>query len=252
MHFIISTKLKMRIQLVQGRRFSRRMSQRHPCLSIIAVSNCLRSIIVNHLRRQRTEVEDSSHNTIGVAVIYLKYNDPEQSLSNLLASLLKQFIEDQEVVPDALHILYERHSDHKTSLSTDEMINALKTTIKSYSKTFIVVDGLDECDEKVRWDLIERLKLFHGTAHIIITSRYLDSICEELEEFGQIEIKAHGSDIELYIDRQIRKNRNLRRIVQKNPQMRNDIKEGVVKTADKMCMPPFSIVNHGLCYLQLY
>jgi hypothetical protein len=166
-----------------------------------ALTDCLRSIIVNYLRRQRTEDEGSSHDDVGVAVIYLKYNDPEQSLDNLLASLLKQFIEDQGVVPDALHILYDRHADHRTSLSTDEIIDALKSTIKSYSKTFIVVDGLDECDEKVRWDLIERLKQFHETAHIIITSRYLDSICEELEEFEQFEIKAHGLDIERYIDR---------------------------------------------------
>ena len=218
---------------MQGRRFSRRTSQ-YPFSSLVAVTDRLRSIIVNYLRRQRTEAEDNTHNNIGVAVLYLKYNDPEQSLSNLLASLLKQFIEDQEVIPDALHILHDHHFDHKTSPSTDEIIEALTTTIKLYSKTMIIVDGLDECDEKVRWDLIEQLKRFHDTAHIIITSRYLDSIYEELEEFGQFEIKAHGSDIELYIDRQIRKNRNLRRIVQKNPQMRNDIKKGVVKTADKM------------------
>lgn len=210
------------------------------------MTDFLRSIIVNHLRRQRTEVEDGTDSNIGVAVIYLKYNDPEQSLSNLLASLLKQFIEDQEVIPDALHILYDRHSDHRTSLSTDKIIDALKTTIKSYSKTYIAVDGLDECDENVRWDLIDQLKQFHEIAHIIVTSRYLDSICEELEDFESFEITAHESDIELYIDRQIRKNRNLRRIVQKNPQMRNDIKKGVVKTADKMYQSSFSIVIYGL------
>lgn len=119
-------------------------------------------------------------------------------------------------------------------MSTSEIIDALKTTINSNPKTFIVVDGLDECDENVRWDLIEQLRHFHEIAHIIITSRYLDHICEELEDYEHFEIKAHESDIELYIDRQIRKNRNLRRIVQKNPQMRNDIKRGVVKTADKM------------------
>lgn len=111
--------------------------------------------------------------------------------------------------------------------------------IKSCSETFILVDGLDECGEEIRWDLIEQLGQFHDTVHIIITSRYLDSIREELEAFEEFEIKAHRSDIELYIDRQIHKNRNLRRIVQRNPRMRTDVKEGVVKTADNMYTLPF-------------
>ena len=213
------------------------------------VSDYLRSIIVNHLRRQRTEFEGGGHNDVGIAVIYLNYNDPEQSLNNLLASLLKQFIEGQELVPDALCALYERHSDHKTFLSTNRIIDALKATIKSYSETFIVVDGLDECGEEIRWDLIEQLGQFYDTVHIIITSRYLDSIREELEEFEQVEVKAHKSDIELYIDRQIHKNRNLRRIVQRNPRMRNDIKEGVVKTADNMYAFPFPYCHSWTIYL---
>lgn len=187
-------------QLVQERPFSRTLSEFRPSSSFIAVTDCLRSIIVNHLRRQRTEIEDDYYSNIGIAVIYLKYNDPEQSLSNILASLLKQFIDDQEVIPDALNVLYDRHPDHRTSLSIGEIIDALKTTIKSYSKTFIAVDGLDECDENVRWDMIEQLRHFHEITHIIITSRYLDSICEELEDFEHFEIKAHESDIELYID----------------------------------------------------
>lgn len=91
--------------------------------SITAVTDFVRSIIVNHLRRQRTEFEGDGHNNIGIAVIYLKYNDPEQSLNNLLASLLKQFIEDQELVPNALYALYERHFDHKTLLSTNKKLS---------------------------------------------------------------------------------------------------------------------------------
>lgn len=109
----------------------------------------------------------------------------------------------------------------------------MKTTIESYSETFILIDGLDECGEEIRWDLIERLGQFHDTVHIIITSRYLNNIREELEVFEEFEMKAHKSDIELYIDR------NLRRIVQRNPRMRNNIKEGLVKTADSMYKFPF-------------
>lgn len=208
------------------------------CPSIGPIINYSRSIVVNHLRRQRTELEDSNHDKIGIAIIYLKYNDPEQTLKNLLASLLKQLIEEQDAVPDTLQALYERHCDHKTSLSAEGVAIALKAMIKTYSKTLIVVDGLDECSEENRWGLVEQLTQLHETVHIIITSRYLDSIREELKDFEQLEVKSHRSDIELFIDRQIRKNRNLRRVVQRNPRMRDDIKNGVVRTTENMYWLP--------------
>ena len=68
----------------------------------------------------------------------------------------------------------------------------------------------------------------------MITSRFLDSIKEELEDFAQLTIKAHRSDIELFIDHQIQKNENLRKVVQRSSTMRADIKQRVIETAEHM------------------
>jgi len=47
------------------------------------------------VRRARTELtENGDDKTIEIAVLYLKYNDPDQTLNNLLASLLKQLVEE--------------------------------------------------------------------------------------------------------------------------------------------------------------
>jgi predicted RNA-binding protein YlqC (UPF0109 family) len=77
----------------------------------------------------------------------------------------------------------------------------------------------------------------------LVTSRLLESIQEELEDFEQLEIKAHKSDIELFVDRQIRKNKNLRQIVQKITTLREDIKEGVAKTAENMYFFPRHLIR---------
>jgi len=82
--------------------------------------------------------------------------------------------------------------------------------------------------------LLDQLREFEDIVHIMITSRILESIEEELGDFEKMEIKAHRSDIELSVDRQIRKNKNLRRIIQKSPALRDDIKEEIVKTAKNM------------------
>ncbi|KAL8699529.1 MAG: hypothetical protein Q9201_005957 [Fulgogasparrea decipioides] len=65
-------------------------------------------------------------------------------------------------------------------------------------------------------------------------SRYLDSIAEELEAYQRFEIRANKPDIELFIEHQIRRNRNLRKIMQRSPSLRDDIKQGVFNTAENM------------------
>ncbi|MCJ1401500.1 hypothetical protein MMC11_004714 [Xylographa trunciseda] len=191
----------------------------------------LASVTVNHLRRDRAEESKSS---IGIAVVYLKYNEPEQTLENILASLLKQLTQEHDFIHSALLKLYERHQERNTPPSLDEVFETLSSVVQAYTEMYFIIDGLDECSEEVRWGLVERLQSFEPKLHLMITSRYLDSIAEELEGFSRFEIKANKVDIELFIDHQIRKNRNLRKIIYKSPSLRQDMKVAVVKTAENM------------------
>jgi len=96
------------------------------------------------------------------------------------------------------------------------------------------VDGLDECTEGVRWPLVENLLELPEHARLMLTSRFLDSMDEEFSQFQQLEIKANKEDIELYVDSQIKRNRNLRKMVQKYHTMRGEIKDQIVKSAKGM------------------
>lgn len=189
---------------------------------------------MNYLRQNQPENLKSS---VGVVVVYLKYNEPEQNIDNVLASILKQLAEESSSIPPVLLDLYEYHRDRNTSPAIDEISEALSAIIEHYTSILCVVDALDECSEDLRWDLIEKLEKLQPKIRLLVTSRYLDSIAEELKNFERFEIKANAADIELYIDHQIRKNRNLRRIVEKRPSLRNDLKRGVITTAENMYGP---------------
>ena len=93
---------------------------------------------------------------------------------------------------------------------------------------------MDECNEEIRWELLESLDFLQPKLRILITSRFLDSIAEEMEQYDRFEIKANKGDIELFIDRHIKKNRNLRKLVDKSSSLRDDIKISVVRTAEDM------------------
>jgi hypothetical protein len=173
-----------------------------------------------------------------IAVLYLRYNDLRQTLDNVLASLMKQLLQGLDYVPSSVNELYERHFTHDTMPSLSEISAALGSLLSEYDRSFLLVDGLDECSEDMRWSLVETLQDIDLKPNLLFTSRHIDAIGGELMAFERIEIRAHQDDIELYIDQQIRKNRNLRKMVQKNPKVRDDIKQTVVRIADGMCVLP--------------
>ena len=190
----------------------------------------LSSIVINQLRQSRGE---DLKTEIGIAIVYLKYNEPEQTVDSLLGCILKQFIQDSNVLDQSVQDLYEQHRQRNTPPSFESIVFLLQKALRTYKEVFLIIDGLDECEEETRWDLIEQVNKFPGM-HLMATSRYLSAIEEELESFARFEIKANKMDIELFIDYQIERNRNLRRMVQRAPKLREDIKSAVVKTAENM------------------
>ncbi|KAE9368922.1 hypothetical protein N431DRAFT_318894, partial [Stipitochalara longipes BDJ] len=190
----------------------------------------LASIVINHLYQTRDE---GLKKEVGVGVVYLKYNEPEQTADNVLGSVLKQLVQDSSVINPAIQDLYEHHRQRNTSPSLESIAHLLQKTLEDYKDVFLIIDGPDECEEETRRDLIEQVGKLSGI-HLMVTSRYLSSIEEELENFVRFEIKANKMDIELFIDYQIQRNRNLRRMVQGTPRLRQDIKSAVVKTAENM------------------
>ena len=212
-------------------------------LDYTSSAETIRSIIINHLRQNRSE---GSKTRVGIIFIYLRCNEPEQTPDNVLASLLQQLVHDTDTIPPALLNLYEYHRNRNTSPILDEISEVLSTTVADYEEVFCVVDALDECHEDLRWELIEKLEKFGPKFHVLITSRYLDGISEELENFERLEIKAYKADIELFVDHQIHRNRNLRKIVGRSPSLRGDIKQGVVDTAQSMY--EIASVNPSLFY----
>lgn len=191
-----------------------------------------RSIVIDHLRQQKSQSSDSAG--VGIAMIYLKYNDKGQSLNNLLASLLVQLIQEQTPLSGTVRRLYESYGDYGTNPSLKDISDALSEALDLYTEVFFVVDALDECNDETRWGLVEKLRELLPKARLLILSRFRGDIDEELTEFKRLEIKASKADVEIFIDAQIEQNVNLRRIIQKSPSLRGDIKEGVVKTAKEM------------------
>ena len=176
-------------------------------------------------------------------MMYLKYTDHQQTLESILGSFLAQLAQGYEPLPTFLRDLYERHRAYRTLPTLSDLSIALSDVSNLYKRTYVVLDALDECTDDIRWELMEKLREIRPQVHLLVTSRDLDSMKEELQDFERLEIKANKADLELFIDHHIQKNKNLRKIVLKSPTMRDDIKVAVVKTAEHMYPIPSTNQN---------
>nr|POF21844.1 isoform 3 of ankyrin-3 [Quercus suber] len=152
------------------------------------------SIMCEHLIVHLAEAEKSG--TTGIAVVYLKYNDSTQTLEHILGAILRQLQEE------------------------------LKPT---FQNVYVLVDALDECNEELRWGILDSLHSVAPQIHLLLTSRPLDSINAELEGFVQLPVKANRADLDLFIDQHIEKNRHLKCMCEKSPALQADIMESVAR-----------------------
>jgi hypothetical protein len=101
----------------------------------------LTSIVVEELT---TRFHDDK--SIGIAYLYCNFRrKDEQKIGDLLASLLKQLVEYQPSLPGSVKTLYNHHKDKRTRPSFDEISGVLQSVAAAYSRVFIIVNALDEC-----------------------------------------------------------------------------------------------------------
>lgn len=173
---------------------------------------------------------------VGVAYIYCNFKrNHDQKLSDLLLSILKQLAQDQLSMPDSVTLLYDQHKEQRTRPSVDEISRALHSVTALYSRAFIVVDAVDECQvnqgcRKSFLSEIFRLQSKCGV-HIFATSRFIPEIQKEFEEATILEIRASDQDVRRYLDSHMSR---LPKCVSRNSDLQEKINTAIVETVDGM------------------
>ncbi|KAK6338530.1 hypothetical protein TWF730_002593 [Orbilia blumenaviensis] len=167
------------------------------------------SIVIDHL------LQLDSYSAIGVAYIYFDYKrNYEQTIYNLLASLLKQLAHRRRPFPEHVKRMYDRHESNKTWPSTNDIIEALRCVATEYSRVFVVVDALDECQvsDYCRNNFLSAIFELYTECEINIfaSSRDIEEITERFKLQGSmvLEIRAHAEDVRSYLNHQINQSQN--------------------------------------------
>ena len=191
----------------------------------------LTSIVVEELSARFQD-----DNNVIVAYIYCNFKRQfEQSLEDLLTSLLKQLAQGRPSLPESVRSLHDRHKAKKTRPSVDDISTALQSVAAEYLRVFVVIDALDECREQggCRIQMLSRLFDLQNKCgiNLFATSRFIPEIIEEFKQVLLLEIRATEQDVKKYIDGHIT---HLPSFIRNRPDLQQEIKTEIVKAVDGM------------------
>jgi hypothetical protein len=200
----------------------------------------LTSIVIEDLS---TRFQDES--SIVVAYIYCNFKrQAEQTLEDLLASVLKQLAQARSSLPQSIRSLYDRCRSKNTRPSIEDISMVLQSVAAEYSRLFILVDALDECqvNNNCRAKLLLQLSQLQNKsgANLFMTSRFIPDITERFERDLRIEIRANEHDVQRYIEGHLDE---LPRFVQRDLDLQQEISSSIVKAIDGMYVAPYNVVE---------
>ena len=174
--------------------------------------------------------------SIGIAYLYCNFRRrDEQKAENLLASLLKQLNQERPSLPDCVKALYNQHKDKRTRPSIDELSKALQSVSAIYSRVFIIIDALDECQTSggCRSRLLSEIFSLQAKteANFFATSRPSPYIEREFRECISLDILASGEDVCRYLDGHMSQ---LPEFVLKRADLQEEIKMKITEAVEGM------------------
>ena len=149
--------------------------------------------------------------------------------------LLKQLTIDRGDVSKSLSEFRAAHIKERSLPTPSELVEGLKVELNGFERTYIILDGLDECSGELIKPLVESLCALIPTK-LLVTSRDTPAIREILGDrgFGQLEIVANKADLESYIDAQLTGS-DLGSMIDRSKSInREEVKQSIIRKANGM------------------
>jgi hypothetical protein len=196
------------------------------------------SVVIEHLW---TKFQNDT--SVGIAYLYCNFRrQQEQKPADLLISLLKQLVQKRHSIPETVKSLYKHHEDKRTRPSFDEISKALYTVTADFSRVFIIIDALDECQVSDGGRKRFLSEIFHiqarTGANLFATSRFIPEIMKEFKESSSLEIRASEEDLQRYLDSHMLQ---LPSFVLRSADLQEQIKTEIVRAVDGMYVSLLSL-----------
>ena len=112
----------------------------------------------------------------------------------------------------------------------------LRSLIHSFSKTFIVVDALDECSEGNRNVFLEKIQKISPRSHLLVTSRHVPTIEKHFRDAARLEIEAKDEDVKVFLEAWVPQRQPWEYLVKADSYLLERILSSILEKSNGMCV----------------
>jgi hypothetical protein len=170
-------------------------------------------------------------------IAYFYLTDKHQP-EDLVRSMVNQFSAQCKSTPNALVKLHDQCKPDNRQPAMKELISTLQWILQGFGHTYVVLDALDECMERMKLlDLIEEIMTWKlEKLHVLVTSRKEQAFSNRLPPLASGKFDIQNlilEDIRIYVwetlqhDPQFTKRKWL-------PRMQGEIEKTLIEHADGM------------------
>ena len=191
----------------------------------------LTSFIIESLKHLKFQHE-------AMAFLYCDYRQAEkQTPSYVLGSVVHQLALQQEISVDRLagHVQWNTQRDDQPSL--EEIGKLLRLVVKGLSRTYLIVDAIDECSTETRDTLLRELQKVEPKFHLLVTTRQRDRHYDSKSHFA-LNINAREEDIAKYIEARLKNSIGFELNLTHDQALQEEIVKRIVQTAGGMSVEP--------------
>jgi hypothetical protein len=159
------------------------------------------AIAIDHL------CKEARSKNIGIAYLFCNHKAQlKQTLTALLAEVLKQLVQSRPDVAAPVTQMYEKHKKQRSRPSHNKISGALQSACSAYSTIYLIIDTLDECANQDRTTsrLINKLRELQAkpSIRLMFTSHFIPEVTEFQPELT-LEVRASDHDVRRYIAGQV-------------------------------------------------
>ncbi|KAF1807997.1 hypothetical protein P152DRAFT_259009 [Eremomyces bilateralis CBS 781.70] len=188
------------------------------------------AIAIDHLYKS-TQSGD-----IGVAYIFCNNKaKADHSARTLLAALLKQLVRSSPDMAAPVTELYDRYSERGSRPYLDDIFEALQSVCSSHTIVHIIVDALDEYEDRdgERSRIIDKLRKLQtkGDVRLLFTSRFIPGVTQKFRSSPTLELRASDEDVRRFIKGQIPR---LPKCILRDDKLQRAVQDKITEAVDGM------------------
>lgn len=141
-------------------------------------------------------------NDAKIGVVFFYFNSQERfSASDVFSSFLRQLLGRLPSIPRDIRAILEKNKKRQLIFSTDELIKQFRSVISKCSRTFIIMDALDECSDAFRDSLLQTIVSLQKAQQVslYVTSRDIPDITNRFSDVRSQRVYANDDDIKAFV-----------------------------------------------------